>query len=78
MNETSTSKFPFGRNFYFIQFSAIFNSLASRCMYLALAWWVLSVTHDATAFAVFVAVGSGADILARGLFGSLGDTYDKQ
>lgn len=78
MSETSTSKFPFGRNFYFIQFSAIFNSIASRCTYLALAWWVLSVTHDATAFAVFVAVGSAADILARGLFGSLGDTYDKQ
>lgn len=78
MNETSTSKFPFGRNFYFIQFSAIFNSVASRCTHLALAWWVLSITHDATAFAIFVAVGSAADILARGLFGSLGDTYDKQ
>ena len=78
MRKTSAIKFPFGRNFYIIQFSAIFNSLASRCMHLALAWWVLSVTNNAAAFAVFVAVGSAADILARGLFGSLGDTYDKQ
>lgn len=78
MQTISASRFPFGRNFYFIQFSAILNSVASRCSYLALAWWVLSVTHDATAFAIYVGIGTGADILARGLFGSLGDTYNKQ
>lgn len=78
MTELSVIKFPYGRNFYFVQFSAILNSIALRCIHLALAWWVLSITHDATAFAVFVAVGTGADILARGLFGSLGDSYDKQ
>ncbi|RZF49792.1 MFS transporter [Acinetobacter halotolerans] len=68
----------FGRSFYFVQFSAILNSIASRCIHLALAWWVLSITHHATSFVVFVAIGTAADLLARGLFGSLGDIYDKQ
>lgn len=68
----------FAKSFYIVQFSAILNSIASRCIHLALAWWVLSITHHATAFVVFVAIGTAADILARGLFGSLGDTYNKK
>lgn len=70
--------YSFGKGFYFVQFSAILNSIASRCIHLALAWWVLSITSDARAFVIFVAIGTAADILARGIFGSLGDTYDKQ
>lgn len=70
--------FPYGKNFYIVQFSAILNSTALRSIHLALAWWILSITNDPKVFAIFVGVGTASDILARGLFGSLGDTYNKQ
>jgi len=70
--------FPYGWNFYLVQISALINSIALRSIHLALAWWVLSMTNDAKAFAIFVGIGTASDILARGLFGSLGDTYNKQ
>ncbi|ENU92064.1 hypothetical protein F904_01422 [Acinetobacter dispersus] len=47
-------------------------------MQFALAWWVLAITNDPKVFSIFVAVALGADILARGGLGWMGDIYRKE
>ncbi|MET9901762.1 MFS transporter [Streptomyces sp. NPDC006446] len=64
-----------GRAFYAVQSAVLLNGVGTRCGQLAVAWWSLGQTGSAATFAAFVAVGSGAEILARGLLGWLGDTY---
>ncbi|SEC36652.1 Major Facilitator Superfamily protein [Streptomyces sp. 2231.1] len=58
-----------------MQGAAFLNGVGTRCGQLAVAWWSLDQTGSAATFAAFVAAGSGAEILARGLLGWLGDTY---
>ncbi|MFF8863990.1 MFS transporter [Streptomyces sp. NPDC015139] len=64
-----------GRAFHAVQGAAFLNGVGTRCGQLAVAWWSLDQTGSAATFAAFVAAGSGAEILARGLLGWLGDTY---
>lgn len=66
-----------GRDFYLIQLAAFLNAVGTRCGQFAIAWWVLGKTADPVAFAGFVAVATLADVLARALFGWLGDQYDR-
>ncbi|MBI6635430.1 MFS transporter [Pseudomonas paralactis] len=51
--------------------------MGTRCGQFAIAWWVLGKTADPVAFAGFVAVATLADVLARAVFGWLGDQYDR-
>ncbi|MEX5512058.1 MFS transporter [Pseudomonas paralactis] len=66
-----------GRDFYLIQLAAFLNAVGTRCGQFAIAWWVLGKTADPVAFAGFVAVATLADVLARAVFGWLGDQYDR-
>nr|WP_269812662.1 MFS transporter [Pseudomonas paralactis] len=60
-----------------IQLAAFLNAVGTRCGQFAIAWWVLGKTADPVAFAGFVAVATLADVLARAVFGWLGDQYDR-
>ena len=66
-----------GRDFYLIQLAAFLNAVGTRCGQFAIAWWVLGKTADPVAFAGFVAIATLADVLARAVFGWLGDQYDR-
>ena len=66
-----------GRDFYLIQLAAFLNAVGTRCGQFAIAWWVLGKTADPVAFAGYVAVATLADVLARAVFGWLGDQYDR-
>ncbi|MFF9376480.1 MFS transporter [Streptomyces griseoluteus] len=72
---TAADEHRLGRAFYAVQSAVLLNGVGTRCGQLAVAWWSLGQTGSAATFAAFVAVGSGAEILARGLLGWLGDTY---
>nr|WP_187279259.1 MFS transporter [Streptomyces lavendulae] len=73
--ETAADEHRLGRAFYAVQSAVLLNGVGTRCGQLAVAWWSLGQSGSAATFAAFVAVGSGAEILARGLLGWLGDTY---
>ncbi|MFB7241261.1 hypothetical protein CW362_34275 [Streptomyces populi] len=73
--DTAADENRLGRAFYAVQSAVLLNGVGTRCGQLAVAWWSLGQTGSAATFAAFVAVGSGAEILARGLLGRLGDTY---
>ncbi|WP_332873457.1 MFS transporter [Pseudomonas paralactis] len=60
-----------------MQLAAFLNAVGTRCGQFAIAWWVLGKTADPVAFAGFVAVATLADVLARAVFGWLGDQYDR-
>ncbi|MEU3302279.1 MFS transporter [Streptomyces sp. NPDC006678] len=72
---TASDEDRLGRAFYAVQSAALLNGVGTRCGQLAVAWWSLDQSGSAATFAAFVAAGSGAEILARGLLGWLGDTY---
>jgi MFS transporter, DHA3 family, macrolide efflux protein len=66
------------RNLRYYQLAALLNSVGTRCGQLAVAWWALAETGRAATFAVLVALGSVADVVARGALGWLGDRYDRK
>lgn len=78
MDNLGNHRFSLGRDFYAVQTAGMLNSMAARCVQFALAWWILAITNDTTAFSLFVTVAAGAEILARGLFGWLGDAYSRR
>lgn len=66
------------RDFYLLQTASFLSTIATRCLEIALAWWVMHETGNAALFGVLVAVGIGADVLSRGAFAWLGDRFDGQ
>ncbi|MFG2309347.1 MFS transporter [Streptomyces sp. NPDC048566] len=73
--ETAADATRPGRAFTAVQAAILLNGIGTRCGQLAIAWWSLGRTGSATSFAALVAAGSGAEVLARGLLGRLGDTH---
>lgn len=60
-----------------VQFSFFLMVLGGRCNQLAVAWWTLQETGSAVYFANMIACSIAAEVLARPLFGWLGDRYNK-
>lgn len=60
-----------------VQFSFLLMVLGGRCNQLAVAWWALQETGSAVYFANMIACSIAAEVLAKPLFGWLGDKYNK-
>ncbi|WP_186647890.1 MFS transporter [Fluviispira vulneris] len=67
-----------GRDFYLMQTSAILNGIGARCGQFAVAWWILDKTGSETTFAFFVSIGVLVEVIAKALFGWLGDSFSRQ
>ncbi len=61
-----------------MQASAILNGIGARCGQFAVAWWILEKTESEATFAFFVSIGVLVEVLAKALFGCLGDSYSQQ
>lgn len=63
------------RSFALLQFAAFFGTVATRCIEVALAWWVLAETGNDALLGALIALGIGADVLSRGALAWLGDRF---
>ncbi|MET7278680.1 MFS transporter [Kribbella sp. NPDC005582] len=64
------------RDFYLLQTASFLGTIATRCLEVAVAWWVLRETGNPALFGALVALGIGADVLSRGALAWLGDRFD--
>lgn len=65
------------KRFYRFQLSSLFSQLSYRCLQLAMAWWILDETADASSYALVISVSTAIEIGSRLIFAWLGDRYDK-
>ncbi|NEC66050.1 MFS transporter [Streptomyces sp. SID9727] len=63
------------RDFALLQTAAFCGTIATRCVEIALAWWVLDRTGDEALLGVLIALGIATDILSRGALAWLGDRF---
>ncbi|MFJ7412871.1 MFS transporter [Streptomyces sp. NPDC098077] len=63
------------RNFALLQATGFFGSMATRCLEIAVAWWVLDRTGNDALLGVVMGLGVGADVLSRGALGWVGDRF---
>ncbi|MGW1056196.1 MFS transporter [Streptomyces sp. NPDC002521] len=63
------------RDFALLQIAAFCGTIATRCVEIALAWWVLAETGNDTLLGALIALGIASDVLSRGALGWLGDRF---
>ncbi|MFJ3173853.1 MFS transporter [Streptomyces roseus] len=66
------------RNFALLQATGFFGSMATRCLEIAVAWWVLDRTGDDALLGIVLGLGVAADVLSRGALGWVGDRFKPQ
>ncbi|MFB7057252.1 MFS transporter [Streptomyces vinaceus] len=64
-----------GRAFALLQAAGFCGSLATRCLEIAVAWWVLDRTGDEALLGLVLGVGVAADVFSRGALGWVGDRF---
>ncbi|MFJ3909473.1 MFS transporter [Streptomyces vinaceus] len=64
-----------GRAFALLQAAGFCGSMATRCLEIAVAWWVLDRTGDEALLGLVLGVGVAADVFSRGALGWVGDRY---
>ncbi|MFE2092058.1 MFS transporter [Streptomyces sp. NPDC059460] len=67
-----------GLAFALLQAAGFCGSMATRCLEIAVAWWVLNQTGDEALLGLVLGVGVGADVLSRGALGWVGDRFPAQ
>lgn len=65
------------QRFYRFQLSSLFSQLSYRCLQLAMAWWILDESADASTYALVISISTAIEIGSRLVFAWLGDHYDK-
>ncbi|WCH94222.1 MFS transporter [Streptomyces moderatus] len=63
------------RDFALLQIAALCGTVATRCVEIALAWWVLAETGNDALLGALLALAIGADVLSRGTLAWLGDRF---
>ncbi|THA36071.1 MFS transporter [Streptomyces sp. A1277] len=63
------------RDFALLQTAAFCGTIATRCVEIALAWWVLDRTGNDALLGVLIALGVATDVLSRGALSWLGDRF---
>ncbi|MFH7594104.1 MFS transporter [Streptomyces racemochromogenes] len=66
------------RDFALLQTAGFCGSMATRCLEIAVAWWVLDKTGNSALLGLVMGVGIGADVLSRGALGWVGDRFRPQ
>ncbi|MEU9631608.1 MFS transporter [Streptomyces luteogriseus] len=67
-----------GRAFTLLQTASFCGGMATRCLEIAVAWWVLDQTGNETLLGLVLGAGIAADVLARGALGWIGDRFPAQ
>lgn len=65
------------KRLYRFQFASLFSQLSYRCLQLAMAWWILDKSADASTYALVISISTAIEICSRLAFAWLGDRYDK-
>ncbi|MER6377218.1 MFS transporter [Streptomyces mirabilis] len=66
------------RDFALLQASGFCGSMATRCLEIAVAWWMLDRTGNDALLGIVLGLGIGADVLSRGALGWVGDRFRPQ
>lgn len=67
-----------GRAFVLLQAAGFCGSMATRCLEIAVARWVLDRTGDEALLGLILGVGIAADVFSRGALGRVGDRFPAQ
>ncbi|MDO0914350.1 MFS transporter [Streptomyces sp. DT2A-34] len=66
------------RDFALLQAAGFCGSMATRCLEIAVAWWMLDRTGNDALLGIVLGLGIGADVLSRGALGWVGDRFRPQ
>ncbi|MFB7517256.1 MFS transporter [Streptomyces sp. NPDC056144] len=64
-----------GSAFGLLQAAGFCGGIATRCLEIAVAWWVLAETGDEALLGLVLGVGIAADVFSRGALGWVGDRF---